>query len=153
MQVFELKVPPVALTVVFAVVMWVASNVFSAASLSLPGTSIVAFTFAFIGGGIAVAGVSAFRQHSTTVNPMKPETTASVVTDGIYRITRNPMYLGLAFALVGWAIHLANLAALFLVPAFVAYMTRFQIKPEERALLAKFGPSFADYMAAVRRWI
>lgn len=63
------------------------------------------------------------------------------------------MYLGLAFVLVGWATHLANLAALFLVPAFVAYMTRFQIKPEERALLEKFGPSFADYMAAVRRWI
>jgi len=63
------------------------------------------------------------------------------------------MYLGLAVVLVGWSIYLANLAALLLVPAFVAYMTRFQIKPEERALLAKFGSSFADYMAAVRRWI
>ena len=153
MQVVELRVPPVALTVVFAVVMWAASMLFSVASFSFPGTSIVAFAFACIGGGIAIAGVSAFRKHSTTVNPMKPETAASLVTAGIYRVTRNPMYLGLAFALVGWALHLANLAALFLIPVFVAYMTRFQIKPEERALLAKFGPSFADYMAAVRRWI
>ena len=150
---FELKVPPVALTVVFAVVMWVASTFFSAASFSLPSASIVAFTFVFIGGGIALAGVSAFRQHCTTVNPMKPETTASVVTAGIYRVTRNPMYLGLAFILLGWAIYLANLAAMFFIPAFVAYMTRFQIKPEEHALLAKFGPSYADYMAAVRRWV
>jgi len=63
------------------------------------------------------------------------------------------MYLGLAFILMGWAMYLANLATLLLVPAFVAYMTRFQIKPEERALLAKFGSDFADYMAAVRRWI
>jgi protein-S-isoprenylcysteine O-methyltransferase Ste14 len=63
------------------------------------------------------------------------------------------MYLGIAFVLLGWAIYLANLAALLLVPAFVAYMTRFQIKPEERALLEKFGSNFADYMAAVRRWI
>ncbi len=63
------------------------------------------------------------------------------------------MYLGLALALVGWAMYLANLAALLIVPAFVAYMTQFQIKPEERALLAKFGPDFATYMAAVRRWI
>lgn len=150
---FELRIPPVALSLIFAVVMWASSTIFSVASFSLPGTSILAFAIAVVGGGIAVAGVYAFRQHSTTVNPMKPETTASVVTVGIYRITRNPMYLGLVFALVGWAIHLANFAALFLVPAFVAYMTRFQIKPEERALLAKFGPSFADYMAGVRRWI
>ena len=153
MQLFELKVPPVALAVVFAVVMWAASAFFSAASISLPGASIVAFTFVLIGGGIALAGVSAFRQHCTTVNPMKPETTTSVVTAGIYRVTRNPMYLGLAFVLVGWAMYLENLAAMLFVPAFVAYMTRFQIKPEERALLAKFGPSFADYMAAVRRWL
>ena len=153
MRVFELKVPPVALAVVFAVVMWAASTIFSAASFLLPGASIVAFAFAFGGGGIAAAGVSAFRQHQTTVNPMKPETTASIVTAGIYRVTRNPMYLGLALALVGWAMYLANLAALLIVPAFVAYMTRFQIKPEERALLAKFGPGFADYMTAVRRWI
>jgi len=153
MQAFELKAPPVALAVVFAVVMWVVSTACSVASLPLPGASIVGFAFAFIGGGIAVAGLSAFRRHSTTVNPMKPETTTSIVTTGVYRVTRNPMYLGLAVVLVGWSIYLANLAALLLVPAFVAYMTRFQIKPEERALLAKFGSSFADYMAAVRRWI
>lgn len=153
MQVFELKVPPVALAVAFAVVMWAASTIFSAASLPVPGVSIVAVAFAFIGGGIAVAGVSAFRRHDTTVNPIRPETTTSIVTAGIYRITRNPMYLGLAFVLLGWAIYLANWAALLLVPAFVAYMTRFQIKPEERALLAKFGLSFAEYMAAVRRWM
>ena len=84
---------------------------------------------------------------------MKPETASSIVTVGIYRFTRNPMYLGLAFALAGWAIYLANLAALLIVPIFVAYMTQFQIKPEERALLAKFGADFAAYMAAVRRWL
>jgi protein-S-isoprenylcysteine O-methyltransferase Ste14 len=153
MQVFELKVPPVALVVVFAVVMWAASTVFSAASFPLPGVSIIALALALIGSGIAVAGVFAFRRHDTTVNPMKPEATATIVTAGIYCVTRNPMYLGIALGLLGWAIYLANLAALLLVPAFVAYMTRFQIKPEERALLEKFGSNFADYMAAVRRWI
>ncbi|HNP34989.1 MAG TPA: isoprenylcysteine carboxylmethyltransferase family protein [Woeseiaceae bacterium] len=133
--------------------MWAASTVIPAASFPLPGALIIAFTFAFVGGGIAAAGVWAFRQHHTTLNPMKPETASSIVTAGIYRVTRNPMYLGLALALVGWAMYLANLAALLIVPAFVAYMTQFQIKPEERALLAKFGPDFATYMAAVRRWI
>lgn len=153
MHVFELKVPPVALTVMFAVVMWGVSRFFSAASFPVPGGFIVAFAIAIIGGGIAVAGVHAFRRHDTTVHPMKPETTVSIVSDGIYRFTRNPMYLGLVLVLMGWATFLSNLAALLLVPAFVAYMTRFQIQPEERALLEKFGPGFAEYMAAVRRWI
>ena len=113
----------------------------------------MACVVAIIGAGIAVAGVRSFRRHDTTVNPMKPETTASVVIVGIFRFTRNPMYLGLALVLVGWAIYLSNLVALLLVPVFVAYMTQFQIKPEERALLEKFGPDFANYMSEVRRWI
>lgn len=153
MQALELKVPPVAVVAVIAVFMWAASRFFTVASFPFQGAAIVAFAVALIGGGIAVAGVFAFKRHSTTVNPMKPETTESVVTAGIYGVTRNPMYLGLAIVLVGWAVYLANLAALLMVPVFVAYMTRFQIRPEERALLAKFGSDFAAYVASVRRWI
>lgn len=149
----ELKIPPVAVTIVFAVVMWGVSVVCEAATFTLPGATIIGVAIAFVGGGIGVSGVFAFRRHSTTVNPMYPEKTALVVTVGIYRVTRNPMYLGLALALVGWSVYLTNGAALLLVLVFVAYMTQFQIKPEERALLAKFGQSFADYTAAVRRWI
>ena len=63
------------------------------------------------------------------------------------------MYLGLALILAGWAMYLANIAALLMLPAFVAYMTQFQIKSEERVLLAKFGLDYAEYMASVRRWI
>ena len=149
----ELKIPPAALFIVFVLIMWAASAVVSAASFALAGAPAIACAFALVGAGIGVAGVYAFRRHDTTVNPMKPETTASVVTAGVYRFTRNPMYLGLALILVGWAMYLTNLVALLLVPVFVAYMTQFQIRPEERALLAKFGPGFADYMLEVRRWI
>lgn len=153
MQALELKIPPVALAAIFVVLMWAAATVFSLVSFSLPGASIIVLALELAGGGIAGAGVLAFRQHNTTVNPMKPETSTTVVTAGIYRVTRNPMYLGIVFALLGWAIYLANLVSLLLVPAFIAYITRFQIKPEERALLKTFGASFSDYMAAVRRWI
>ena len=153
MRSFELKIPPVAVFLVFALIMWAASAALSATSFALTGASTVAFVFGLIGTCIAVAGVLAFRRHDTTVNPMKPETTESVVIVGIYRLTRNPMYLGLALVLVGWAMYLSNLVALLLVPVFVAYMTQFQIKPEERALLEKFGPDFANYMSEVRRWI
>lgn len=153
MHLLDLKIPPVAIVLICGAVMWATSTVWSAAAFLLPGAPIVAVTFAFVGGGIAVAGVAAFRRHSTTVNPMTPDAAKSIVTDGIYRFTRNPMYLGLALVLAGWAMYLANIAALLMLPAFVAYMTQFQIKPEERVLLARFGLNYAEYMASVRRWI
>jgi protein-S-isoprenylcysteine O-methyltransferase Ste14 len=153
MGMLDLKVPPVALILVCGLVMWVISTACPAVAFPLPGARAVAVAFALVGGGIAVTGVFAFRRHSTTVNPTAPDTTKSIVRDGIYRYTRNPMYLGFALILAGWAIFLANMASLLMLPAFVAYMTQFQIKPEERALLARFGPDYAEYMAKVRRWV
>jgi protein-S-isoprenylcysteine O-methyltransferase Ste14 len=76
-----------------------------------------------------------------------------VVTSGIYRLSRNPMYLGFLLALAGWTVFLGNIIALALLPLFVAHMNAFQIKPEERALLAKFGPAYAQYMRTTRRWL
>ena len=87
------------------------------------------------------------------MNPTKPEASSAVVSDGIYRFSRNPMYLSLLTGLAGWALFLENAAALLVLPMFVAYMNRFQIKPEERALLEKFGSSYAEYMRSVRRWL
>jgi protein-S-isoprenylcysteine O-methyltransferase Ste14 len=97
--------------------------------------------------------VIAFRANKTTVSPLNPGAASAIVSSGVYRFSRNPMYLGFLLALAACAIYLSNaLAALFL-PAFVGYMNVFQIKPEERALLAKFGPVYSQYMASVRRWI
>jgi protein-S-isoprenylcysteine O-methyltransferase Ste14 len=87
------------------------------------------------------------------VNPLHPEATSSLVITGIYRHTRNPMYVGFAAVLLGWAAYLAAPLALLGPLTFVLYITRFQIIPEERALHAKFGPEFAAYQARVRRWI
>lgn len=63
------------------------------------------------------------------------------------------MYLGFVLILVAWALYLANFASLVLVGAFIAYMTRFQIIPEERILESKFGPAFMKYRVEVRRWL
>lgn len=153
MHALELRVPPLALVLVSGLVMWAVAANLPRAIFSLPGAPVFAIAIALTGLAIAFAGVSAFRRHSTTVNPMSPDAAASIVSDGIYRFTRNPMYLGLVLMLTGWALYLANLAALIILPAFAAYMTQFQIKPEERALLAKFEPGYAEYMASVRRWI
>jgi protein-S-isoprenylcysteine O-methyltransferase Ste14 len=84
---------------------------------------------------------------------MKPDAASSLVADGVYRWTRNPMYLGFLIALAGWAAYLANVASALVLPLFVLYMNRFQIVPEERALAARFGPQFEDYRRSVRRWL
>jgi len=149
----ELKVPPVVLVAAFALAMWGAAQAWPVFTAPWPGSSIVAAVLYLAGGAVGLAGVLAFRAGRTTFNPMRPAGATSIVRSGVYRVTRNPMYLGAALGLTGWAAHLSNVAALALLPVFVAYMTRFQIKPEERALLEKFGRPFAEYMAGVRRWI
>ena len=153
MNALELKIPPVALVLIFAAAMWVASTQLPFLSATLPSRHAISIAIAVGGVFFAGAGVLAFRQARTTVDPTTPGETSCVVASGIYRFSRNPMYVGFLLLLAGWAVHLSHLVAYVLLPAFVAYMTRFQIVPEERALLAKFGDSFVAYMRSVRRWL
>jgi protein-S-isoprenylcysteine O-methyltransferase Ste14 len=94
-----------------------------------------------------------FRRVKTTVNPTKPDATSSLVVSGIYKYTRNPMYVGFVLVLLGWAAFLSNLAALALVPVFIVYKNRFQIQPEERVLSSLFPHEYPTYRAKVRRWV
>ena len=71
---------------------------------------------------------------------------------GIYRLTRNPMYLGFLWILPGWGIFLSNAPAFLVLPGFALSMNRFQIEPEERALTRLFGQAFVAYATQVRRW-
>lgn len=152
MRSLELKIPPPLVALLTAAAMWGFS---STGRIELPialriGVGLVA---ALAGFGIAISGVIAFRRAHTTVSPLKPETASRLVTSGVYRFTRNPMYLGLCVVLTAWAFVLSS-ALLLLGPlAFILYITRFQIVPEERMLSRLFGDAFADYQARVRRWI
>ena len=94
-----------------------------------------------------------FRRARTTVNPLKPETSAALVSTGVYSFTRNPMYLGMALALFAWAVYLSSVWSLLGPVLFALYITRFQIVPEERVLDGLFGASFAAYKKRVRRWL
>lgn len=153
MKSLELKIPPVLLFALVAVAMYGVARAFPAWTLTLPGRVAAAVALAAIGVAIALAGVAEFRRSRTTVHPQHPERASAVVTRGVYRWTRNPMYLGLLLALAGWSVFLANPAALAALPLFVGYMNRFQIGPEEHAMSAKFGPEYASYLASVRRWL
>lgn len=153
MQTLELKIPPPAVALIIASIMWGASLI--APVLEVPALMrvVVAVTIALTGMGVSLAGIIAFRRARTTVNPMKPETTSSLVCSGIYRATRNPMYVGVLFVLVAWAVFLSSAWALFGPVAFVLYINRFQIVPEERVLLAMFGADYSAYKSKVRRWL
>jgi protein-S-isoprenylcysteine O-methyltransferase Ste14 len=148
----ELKIPPVALVCLFSALMWLVSA-YSDFTVALPSRSAFALPVFTAGLAIALAGVFAFRRAKTTVHPVKLEATTAMVTSGIYRFSRNPMYLGFLFVLAGWAIYLSNLLAFAFLPLFVWYINRFQIVPEERALAAKFSDAFTAYTRSVRRWL
>jgi protein-S-isoprenylcysteine O-methyltransferase Ste14 len=114
---------------------------------------VATITIAVAGVAMAIAGVLGFRRAKTTLNPFKPAATSSLVTSGVYRLTRNPMYVGLAFGLLAWAVFLSSAWSLLGPLVFVLYMTRFQIMPEERVLSGIFGAAYAEYQAKVRRWL
>ena len=149
----EVKIPPPAVAAATAVAMWGTSRL--APLLQLPSALRLgtAAAILLVGVGFSAAGVLAFRRAQTTLNPTKPEQTSSLVTSGVYRVTRNPMYVGLLCVLVAWAVFLSSGWALLGPVAFVFYIDRFQIAPEERALAKLFGNEYADYRAKVRRWL
>ncbi len=153
MTALELKVPPVALALLFAAMMWLISTYEASLAFLLPWRGAIGLLFCCVGAAISLAGVRAFRRVKTTVNPITPEATTAMVTSGPYRFSRNAMYLGLLVVLIGWAIFLSHLLAFALLPLFVLYMNRFQIIPEERELSAKFPHQFTAYKDAVRRWV
>jgi protein-S-isoprenylcysteine O-methyltransferase Ste14 len=149
----ELKVPPPVLALSLALLMWFASSLVSPVVVPFGVRVGVALALLVIGQSISISGMVCFRRAKTTMNPIKPSAASSLVTGGVYRFTRNPMYLGLSITLMGWAVFLSNPLALLAVPLFVLYVERFQIDPEERVLSSLFGADYATYKEKVRRWL
>ena len=153
MRFLELRVPPPIVALVIAAGMWVVTLLPPLVLMPRIVRLLVAALLAATGVAVALAGVVSFRRARTTVNPLKPETTAALVATGVYSCTRNPMYLGMVLVLLAWAVFLASPWSLAGPALFALYITRFQIVPEERVLAGLFGESFAAYMNRVRRWI
>jgi protein-S-isoprenylcysteine O-methyltransferase Ste14 len=149
----ELRVPPLALAAICVLGIAVLPDFVELPWLDFYGYRILAAVVGILGVVIAAAGATEFRRFRTTVSPLAPEQSSAIVTTGVYRWSRNPMYLGMATSLLGVAVWRASLPGYALVPLFCAWLDRFQIQPEERALLARFGAEFSSYMQQVRRWI
>ena len=149
----ELKIPPVLLTVLFAGMMWLLSRATPGIAMPAEPRVTAVLVFAVAGIFIGLAAVVSFRKAKTTVNPMTPKASSSLVKSGIFKLSRNPMYLALLSALIAWGLHLGNFYSLALTAVFIIYMNRFQIRPEEQALEAAFGDEFREYKRRVRRWL
>lgn len=153
MKSLELMVPPVAVVLIFGMAMWLVERHLSWMEFRHPWSNAFAIMLAIMGVVVALLGVKEFRKARTTVNPLSPGDTTSIVKSGIYRYSRNPMYAGFLLVLVAWGLYLGNTLALLLVIGFVLYMNKFQIEPEERALANQFSEDYREYVRSVRRWL
>ena len=149
----ELKIPPPVVALLCAIGMVYLPDLFGPQVFEVPFQSWVAGLVILFGLSFDLLGFIEFRRHATTINPLSPNQSSQIVSSGIYRLTRNPMYLGMAIVLVGVTIWTGTPLGLVIVLVFAFYITRFQIKPEEQILEAKFGEAFLDYKSKVKRWI
>jgi protein-S-isoprenylcysteine O-methyltransferase Ste14 len=149
----KLKIPPPVMAVSLAVLTWVTSR--SIPPLWPPGAMVASLALMLALGGtvIDMSAKSLFFRARTTVNPSTPEAATSMVRAGVYRWSRNPMYVGRAMQLLAIAMYLASWVGLIGVAFFVVYLDRFQIRAEERALAERFPNEFPAYKATTRRWL
>ncbi|MDC0008226.1 isoprenylcysteine carboxylmethyltransferase family protein [bacterium] len=148
----KLKLPPVIVFGVFAGLMFLMAKLLPYGDFEFFGRSYLMFGLfglAFFTGALAVLQ---FVQSKTSIDPKVPVKATKLVVNGLYKVTRNPMYLALLLILLAWGIWLGNAFSVLLAAGFVSYMNRFQIIPEEEALSQLFGKEYRDYCKMVRRW-
>lgn len=150
----ELRIPPPIQTLFWGFLMWVLDDLITI-ELGFPETLKLIACFLLIAAAsvFLVSALIGFVKQKTTVTPLNPQKSSSIVKTGVYAYSRNPMYLGMGLLLFAWFIWLENPINIILMFAFTGYMTRFQIIPEERILEEKFGEPYTSYCEQVRRWI
>ncbi|MFT4650357.1 MAG: protein-S-isoprenylcysteine O-methyltransferase Ste14 [Flavobacteriales bacterium] len=157
MSIFELrldhKIPPPVVATLIAGAMWGMAALEPTLALSPQISQALVLLLILVGVSFDLSGLFAFRQSKTTVNPLKPDRASALVTGGIYRFSRNPMYVGFVLFLMAWAIQLSVLWPFIGPVLFIVYMNRFQIAPEERVMESKFGDEYLLYKNKVRRWL
>ena len=149
----KLRVPPVVQVLLSGALGWGLAALFPTPQIGGSWRLFVAAFVSGIGAILLTLAVSAFVRAKTTVNPLDPGSAEKLVTSGLFRFSRNPMYLGMLLVLTGWVILLGAWSAMLAPALFIWVMTVFQIKPEERSLQLKFGDEFSAYRRQTRRWI
>ena len=147
----ETKIPPPIVTLVFGLSIYFTKEIFP--MVELPYFSYLGILLLLLGLFILISAVRLFRKGKTTVNPISPKQATKLVTDGIFNYSRNPMYLGMAFVLASMGVFLNPLGGIVFTSIFCAYITKFQIIPEERAMRDLFSSDYDKYIKSTRRWL
>ena len=116
-----------------------------------PATAVAGAVVAALGLALTFAGVADVIRHRTTIVP--PHPVATLLTGGAYRLSRNPMYTGLAIAYLGLALLLDSWWPLGLWPLVIVAVRHLVIRPEEQYLTRRFGQTYTEYQSRVRRWL
>ena len=144
------KIPPPLITLICILIIYFFEKEF----IFFEDWNIYISGFFLLWGLIIIAcAVFKFAKTKTTVDPTKPSKTSSLVISGIYRITRNPMYLGMLFLIISFTFYKLSLVGAIVIPSFIFYINKYQIEPEESEMRKKFGENFEDYCKKVDRWI
>ena len=149
----ELKVhPPIVFLIALSLIYWLSPN---ALHVDLPQRlqTIFIFSIFLLAIGLALSAIFVIFKAQTTIHPHKPQESSRLVTWGVYRFSRNPMYLALSLILLAITVYFSNIFGLIITAVFVLYITEFQIKPEEVVLTELFGDEYKEYCSRVRRWV
>lgn len=145
------KIPPPIVTLICGIAIYYSKSFFNQfLNFSNNGISLFLLIFGLI---IFISAVRSFRKQKTTVNPLKPKQASSLVTSGIFRFSRNPMYLGMLIILLSISFKFNLLGGIIISLSFFIFITKFQIYPEEEAMNELFGDKFTQYSNTTRRWI
>jgi len=149
----DTRLPPPLVLLIAAVGMALIDQALPGMRADLPGLDGLAIALAAVAIGVMGVAAIGFARRHTSIDPRYPDHARVLITDGVYARSRNPIYLADALLLIAWSVWLGHALALLGAAAFIGYVTHFQIRPEERALAAKFGERYRGYCRRVRRWI
>ena len=145
------KVPPPIVTMISGLIIFFSRPLFPEYHSNL--INVFSAIFLFFGLLVFFLAVASFKRYKTTVNPLQPSKATHLVISGIFRFTRNPMYLGMSLVLLSLSFKFNLLGGLIVTVFFIMFITKFQIIPEEEAMLSLFQDEFEIYKENTRRWI
>ena len=145
------KIPPLIVTLIFASPIYLTAEYFY--SVEFLYQSMVSIIFAVVAVCILAIAVLQFKYFKTTVNPLNPKTASTLVTTGIFKFTRNPMYLGMLLLIISLWINTGAVLGFMLVPGYFLYIKHLQILPEEESMKVLFPDKYEAYCQQVRRWL
>ena len=147
-----LKIPPAFVFLFFAAAMYLLATFLPVGYFDFFGRYLLIKVLLSMAILLGVISLLQFFRSKTSIDPMNPSKAGKLVTKGLYNYSRNPMYLTLLIILLAWGLWLGNAFNTVIAAAFVAYMNKFQIVPEEEILQRKFGKVYEKYKIKVRRW-